>query len=148
MSIVDIILSKRSLFWSHLRCVTANVLQSSVATTNLVKSLRFTDFTTNACANTETPMSGSTSPTSSTTCPSQPSLTDKFSACMEVLVPASTPSTILGPSIACKRYPMRVPCATFCGLTPTIGAVGVSHLGAQGTPLGRTFQKRSITATD
>jgi predicted membrane-bound dolichyl-phosphate-mannose-protein mannosyltransferase len=37
--------------------------------------------------------------------------------------------------IVFKKFPMRVPCVIFCGLTLMIAVVGASHLGVLDIPL-------------
>jgi len=70
---------------------------------------------------------------------------DRFSAFTAVSRLRSTLSTMSVPSTAYKRCRMKGRCVTYCGLTPTIAADGVSLREERGTHLVRTSRRRSIT---
>ena len=101
----------------------------------------------NAYANTETQMFGKYSQNSSTSYLSLQLLKVKSSACMVVSL---LPLTHLIRSVSLieyKKYHMRVPSVTYCGLTPMTDKGGVSRREVQGILLDRTSQRSSITRT-
>merc|ERR1712029_339817 len=75
---------KQSLYSLPSRSDFGNASQSFVATMNLVKLPKSTDFMTSVCANMETLTFGNTLLIYLTTCHSQHSLMDRFSAFMVV----------------------------------------------------------------
>jgi hypothetical protein len=68
----------------------------------------------------------------------------KFSAFMVASVQVLIPWTISGLWIAYKKFPMKVLCATFYGLTQMTAEAGVFLLEELVTHLARTFPRRSI----
>jgi hypothetical protein len=71
----------------------------------------------------------------------------RYFAFTEDFPPPSTPSIMSVPLTACKRCHTKDPCATCFGQTLTIAADGASRREEQGTPSGRTSQRRSTTTT-
>jgi serine/threonine-protein phosphatase 2A catalytic subunit len=71
----------------------------------------------------------------------------RYSVSMAVSRPPSTPSTMSGPSIVCRKCHTRAPCAICCGQTPTIVAAGEYLPAGRGIRSDRIFRKRLITIT-
>ena len=71
----------------------------------------------------------------------------RFSVFTAVSLPQSTRSITSAPLTGSSRCPMKAPCVTCCGPTPTTGVAGVSRLAEQATHLAPTFLRPSTTAT-
>lgn len=71
----------------------------------------------------------------------------RYSVFMEASPPPSTPLTMCGLSIVCRKCHTKAPCAICYGQTPTIVAVGAYLPVERGIRLDKTSPKRSITIT-
>lgn len=109
------------------------------------RSPKFTVSTTSAWGSMEMPTFGSTSPPFSTIFHLLLSLSQAFSAFMEVYPLASTPWTKSSNSTDSWKFLMKGLFAIFFGLIQTIDVAGVSHQEVLATPLVRISLSSSTT---
>uniref|UniRef100_A0A2P2MMI4 Serine/threonine-protein phosphatase n=1 Tax=Rhizophora mucronata TaxID=61149 RepID=A0A2P2MMI4_RHIMU len=110
----------------------------------VVRLHKFMDFMMSAYGSMAMPMFGRSSQICLTIFRLQHWLNQKYSVSMVDCLPPLKPLITFEILIVFKKFPMRVLCVIFCGLTPTIVVVGESHQEVLDIPLAKTYQSNLI----